>query len=135
MTVMNIRLARPEDALRIWEMIAPAIRAGETLAMPREMPEAEALAYWMGPDRETFVAEEEGRLLGTYYLRANQPGGGSHVANGGYITALEATGRGVAKRMCEDSLERARARILHHAIQFRRQHERPSRSTLAAPRL
>src|SRR5215212_8222648 len=90
--VMIIRLAQPKDTARIWEMIAPAIRAGETLAMPHDMSEADALAYWMGADRETFVAEEEGRLLGTYYLRANQLGGGSHVANGGYITAPEATG-------------------------------------------
>ena len=51
-----------------------------------------------GPDRETFVAEAEGRLLGTYYLRANQRGGGAHVANCGYVTARDATGRGVARR-------------------------------------
>jgi len=98
-------------------MIAPAIRDGETLALPRDMSQEEAIAYWMGTDRETFVAEEDGRLLGTYYLRANQLGGGCHVANGGYITAPEATGLGVARRMCEDSLERARERGFR-AMQF-----------------
>jgi ribosomal protein S18 acetylase RimI-like enzyme len=74
------------------------------------MTQAEAIAYWMGPDRETFVAEEGGRVFGTYYLRANQLGGGAHVANCGYMTAMEATGRGIARMMCTDSLERARAR-------------------------
>jgi len=81
------------------------------------MVEAEALAYWTGPDRETFVAEEGGRLLGTYYIRPNQPGGGDHVANCGYITDAQAVGRGVARRMCEHSLEYARSRGFR-AMQF-----------------
>ncbi len=74
------------------------------------MTQKEAIAYWLGSDRETFVAEEEGRLFGTYYLRANQLGGGAHVANCGYVTSIEATGRGIARMMCTHSLEQARAR-------------------------
>jgi ribosomal protein S18 acetylase RimI-like enzyme len=93
------------------------IRAGETYALPNDMSEADALAYWMGNDRETFVAEEDGVILGTYYLRPNQLGGGSHVANCGYVTAQEATGRGVARRMCEHSLQEARDRGFR-AMQF-----------------
>ncbi len=81
------------------------------------MTQEDALAYWMGADRETFVTEEDGRLLGTYYLRANQDGGGAQVANCGYVTAADATGRGVARRMCEHSLEQARERG-YRAIQF-----------------
>lgn len=68
---MEIRTARPDDAPAIWAILEPIIRAGETYALPRDMTQAEAIAYWMGPGRETFVAEEDGRLFGTYYLRAN----------------------------------------------------------------
>jgi ribosomal protein S18 acetylase RimI-like enzyme len=93
------------------------IRAGETYPLPRDMTQAGAIAYWMGPDRETFVAEEDGRVLGTYYLRANQLGGGAHVANCGYITASDTTGRGIGRRMCEHSLEYARSRGFR-AMQF-----------------
>jgi L-amino acid N-acyltransferase YncA len=107
---MEIRDSRPEDAPAIWAILEPTIRAGETYALPRDMTQTEAIAYWMGPDRETFVAEEEGRLFGTYYLRANYLGGGAHVANCGYVTSAEATGRGIARMMCPHSLERARAR-------------------------
>ncbi len=115
---MQIRPAGKDDQDAVWSIIAPTIRAGETYALPLDMPEAEALAYWMGPDRETFVAEDEGRrILGTYYLRANQPGGGDHVANCGYMTAAAAVGRGVARRMCEHSLEHARLRG-YRAMQF-----------------
>jgi L-amino acid N-acyltransferase YncA len=106
---MEIRAARPEDAPAIWAILEPTIRAGETYALPRDMKETEALAYWMGPGRETFVAEEDGRLFGTYYLRANQLGGGAHVANCGYMTSTEAMGRGIGRMMCAHSLEQARA--------------------------
>jgi ribosomal protein S18 acetylase RimI-like enzyme len=114
---MLIRPARAEDAPAIWAIVGPVIRAGETYALPRDMSETGALAYWLGADRETFVAEEDGRIVGTYYLRANQLGGGDHVANCGYITAGAASGRGVARRMCEHSLAHARTRGFR-AMQF-----------------
>jgi ribosomal protein S18 acetylase RimI-like enzyme len=114
---MEIRAARPDDALAIWAILEPTIRAGETYALPRDMTQTEALAFWMGPGRETFVAEEGGGLFGTYYLRANQLGGGAHVANCGYMTSTEAMGRGIARMMCTHSLEQARARGFR-AMQF-----------------
>ena len=114
---MLIRPAAPADAAAVWRILAPMIRAGETYPLPREMSETEALAYWFQPSHAVFVAEAEGRLLGTYYLRANQTGGGAHVANCGYVTAADATGRGVAQAMCKHSLEEARRRGFR-AMQF-----------------
>ena len=114
---MLIRPAQPEDHEAIWRILEPVIRAGETYPLPRDMSKAEAIAYWTGPDRETFAAEEDGRLLGTYYLHANQLGGGAHVANCGYVTATHATGRGVGRQMCEHSLQYARKRGFR-AMQF-----------------
>jgi ribosomal protein S18 acetylase RimI-like enzyme len=98
------------DSGAIWVVLEPIIRAGETFALPRDLDRDDALAYWMSPEHEVFVAEESGRVLGTYYLRANQKGGGAHVANCGYVTATDATGRGVARAMCAHSLKRARER-------------------------
>ncbi|MDE2410535.1 MAG: GNAT family N-acetyltransferase [Sphingomonadales bacterium] len=114
---MLIRPATPTDAPAIWAILEPVIRAGETYALDRDMSRADALAYWLGADKATFVAEDEGMVLGTYYLRANQAGGGAHVCNCGYMTGAAATGRGVARRMCEHSLEEARARGFR-AMQF-----------------
>ncbi|HEY4047951.1 MAG TPA: hypothetical protein VGM27_13900 [Acidobacteriaceae bacterium] len=85
---MLIRLAKKEDEPAVWSIIEPTIRAGETYALSRDMSKANALSYWMGSDRATFVADDNGHILGTYYLRPNQPGGGSHVANCGYVDAL-----------------------------------------------
>jgi ribosomal protein S18 acetylase RimI-like enzyme len=81
------------------------------------MTEAQALAYWSRSDHETFVAEADGEVVGTYYLRPNQAGGGKHVCNCGYVTSATATGRGVARAMCEHSLEQARRRG-YRAMQF-----------------
>lgn len=114
---MQIRSARIQDAPAIWSIIEPHIRAGETYALDRGMNEADALGYWLGPDKMTFVAEDEGRIVGTYYLRANQAGGGAHVCNCGYMTSDAASGRGVARRMCEHSLALAREQG-YRAMQF-----------------
>ena len=114
---MLIRNAEAGDAQSIAAIIMPTIRDGATYALDPDMSEADALAYWMGPDKETFVAEEDGAILGTYYMRPNQAGGGRHVCNCGYMTSLAATGRGVARRMCEHSLVHARFQG-YRAMQF-----------------
>jgi L-amino acid N-acyltransferase YncA len=114
---MDVRLATRADAPQIWAILEPVIRAGETYTLDRDMSESDALAYWFGADKETFVAVDGGEIVGTYYLRANQAGGGRHVCNCGYMTAASAVGRGVARRMCLHSLDRARARGFR-AMQF-----------------
>ena len=114
---MLIRKAEAGDAEALAAIILPTIREGATYALDPNMSKADALAYWMGPDKETFVAEEDGVILGTYYMRPNQAGGGRHVCNCGYMTSAAATGRGVARRMCEHSLEHARSRG-YRAMQF-----------------
>ncbi len=114
---MIVRAAQAEDAAAIWSIIGPTIRAGETYALPRDMSERDALAYWLGADRETFIAEDDGRIVGTYYIRANQAGGGAHVCNCGYMTAANAAGKGVARAMCAHSLAYARTKGFR-AMQF-----------------
>ena len=91
---LHIRPLRPEDHAALPAILMPVIRAGETYALDPAMGEAAALAYWLAPDKTGFVAERDGRILGLYYLRANQAGGGAHVANAGYMTAQGAGGRG-----------------------------------------
>lgn len=86
------------------------LRAGETYTLPAEMSEEDALAYWQAPAHSVFVAEHEGQIVGTYFLRANQQGGGGHVANCGYVSHLAHRGRGIAREMWPHSLGQARAR-------------------------
>ena len=117
---MCIRNATRRDDDLIWQILEPVLRAGETYTLPPEMSREDALAYWFSPGHEVFVAEvaeKGGLVVGTYYLRANQQGGGAHVANCGYMTAQHATGRGVARAMCVHSLDVARQRGFR-AMQF-----------------
>jgi ribosomal protein S18 acetylase RimI-like enzyme len=114
---MHIRLAAPADFDAIWAILEPVIRAGETYALPRDMRKADALAYWLAPTHETFVAVRGEQILGTYYLRPNQEGGGAHIANCGYVTHPAAGGQGIARQMCEHSLSYAQAQG-YRAMQF-----------------
>ena len=107
---MTIRAATADDADAVWRILEPTIRAAETYPLPADLPRDAALAYWFSSGHEVFVAEEAGAIVGTYYLRANQRGGGAHIANCGYVTAPDARGRGVARAMCRHSLDHARAR-------------------------
>jgi L-amino acid N-acyltransferase YncA len=114
---MQIRKATSGDASAILEIILPVIRGGEAYALDRNMGESDALAYWTGSDKETFVIEEGGIILGTYYIRPNQAGGGRHVCNCGYMTRASAAGRGMARAMCGHSLQYAATRG-YRAMQF-----------------
>ena len=100
-SMIAIREAVEGDAEVIWEILEPVIRAGEAYALPVAMAREDALAFWFTPGKTVFVAEEvreEGSragtrsIVGTYFVCANQRGGGAHVANCGYATAAWALG-------------------------------------------
>lgn len=117
MTQITIRPAAEADIEAVLAIVGPTLAAGETYAMPRDLNAAGIEAYWFSPTHEVFIAEADGSILGTYYLMANQQGGGAHVANCGYMTAPFAQGKGVARAMCEHSMDRARQRGFR-AMQF-----------------
>ena len=107
---MLIRPATRDDDDAIWRILEPTFRAGETYPIPRDIGRDAALAYWHTPGHEVFVAEDGSRIFGTYYMRANNRGGGAHVCNCGYMVAPDVYGRGTARAMCEHSFGRARER-------------------------
>ena len=66
-----------------------------------------------------FLAQgaKDGVALGSYYIRPNQAGGGAHVCNCGFVTALAARGQGVARSMLDHALDQAVAQG-YRAMQF-----------------
>jgi ribosomal protein S18 acetylase RimI-like enzyme len=114
---LAIHPATDSDHDAVWAILEPMIRAGETYPLPRDMSREQALEYWFSPEKETLVWKEDGVALATYFLKANQQGGGGHVANCGYVTSVAAQGRGIARQMCLHSLERAKERGFR-AMQF-----------------
>jgi ribosomal protein S18 acetylase RimI-like enzyme len=114
---VHIRPVTDRDDDALWAVLEPTIRAGETYALPRDMPRSDALAFWRAPGNDVFVADDDGAIVGSYFLRANQRGGGRHVANCGYMTAPSAAGRGIGHALCLHSIEHGRARGFR-AMQF-----------------
>jgi ribosomal protein S18 acetylase RimI-like enzyme len=101
--MLSIRPFRAPDWPEVWAMLHATFAAGETYSFAPDIGEAEARNAWIDLPQATFVAEQDGRILGTYFIKANQPGLGSHVCNCGYVVAVGAQGRGIAARMCEHS--------------------------------
>ncbi|HET7313578.1 MAG TPA: GNAT family N-acetyltransferase [Salinisphaera sp.] len=104
----SIRLAEAADWPAVWAILSPVFAAGLTYAYPRDIGEAAARTIWMDKPAATFVGEAaDGTIAATYYLVANQPGQGAHVANCGYVVAEAARGAGWAGAMCEHSQREA----------------------------
>jgi L-amino acid N-acyltransferase YncA len=114
---MQIRPATNADHDAIWNIFHEIIATGDTYAFDPQMPREEALAYWFRADTHTYIAERNGGVVGTYILRPNQSGPGSHVANAAFMVALDAEGAGVGRRMAEHCLSEAR-RMGFRAMQF-----------------
>lgn len=117
-STMDIRRLRPEDWPQVWPILQATFAAGDTYAFAPDSSEAEIHRAWVEVPLATYVAvAEDGSILGTYFLKPNQPGLGSHVANCGYVVAASASGRGVATALCEHSQAEAVA-LGFRAMQF-----------------
>jgi ribosomal protein S18 acetylase RimI-like enzyme len=109
--MIDIRPHKKQDWVLVWRVIEPVFRAGETYAFSTDISEEKAHQVWIEKPLATFVAvDENSKILGTYYIKPNQPGLGSHVCNCGYIVAGKARGKGIASAMCEHSQAEAVAR-------------------------
>jgi L-amino acid N-acyltransferase YncA len=114
---LKIRSATENDRDAIWEIFHAVVATGDTYAFDPATSREEALSYWFRNDTHTYVAEDSNRVVGTYILRANQPGAGAHVANAAYMVAAEAQGLGIGRAMAENSLDEARL-MGFRAVQF-----------------
>src|SRR5688572_18428021 len=113
----NIRPATEADKPAVWRIIKAVIAGGDTYVFDPSTPEEEMVTYWFSPEKHVYVAEENGEILGTYWLKVNQPGLGDHISNGAYMVSPDAKGQGIGKLMALHSIEEGR-RIGYHAIQF-----------------
>jgi L-amino acid N-acyltransferase YncA len=114
---MNIRIAKKQDQNAVWQIIQNVISTGDTYVFNPDSSEEKMLKYWFSEDKHTYVAEEDGEILGTFYLKANQPDLGSHIVNAGYMVSKNARGKGLGRLMAEFSLVEAK-RLGFHGMQF-----------------
>ena len=114
---MIIREATEADFESIWPIFHEVAAAGDTYAYDPEISKEEAFRQWMVLPHRTCVAVEDDLVLGTYYLKTNHQGPGSHVCNCGYMVSNAARGRGLATAMCEHS-QIAALEMGYKAMQF-----------------
>ena len=112
--MLEIRKSAEGDKPAIGKIIKEVIAGGDTYT---DSSEDETAASWFTADKHTYAAVLDGEVVGTFWLRANQPGRGSHVANAAYMVSPEARGKGIGKQMALWSLDEAR-RLGFTAMQF-----------------
>src|SRR4051794_12961457 len=115
--MLIIRKAIPEDRDEIWNIIHEVISKGDTYTFDPNSSRETMLAYWCGEDKHTYVATDNGVIVGTFIIKDNQPGLGSHIANASYMVSEKVSGKGVGKAMGAFSLEEAK-RLGYLAMQF-----------------
>ena len=102
----------------LWPILRVTFEAGDTYAYAPDSTEADIHRVWIEAPSATYVAvDASGMLLGTYFIKPNQPGLGAHVCNCGYVVAAAAQGQGVATALCEHSQHEA-VRLGFLAMQF-----------------
>jgi len=115
--MISVRKALEFDFDSIWEIFNRVVQRGDTYAYDPATNKDEARSIWMAPHAATYVAETDGVVVGTYNLKPNQPGLGSHVANAGYMVHPDHIGKGIGRGMCEHSMNEAR-KAGYLAMQF-----------------
>ncbi len=114
---MIIQEAKASDFAGIWPIFREIAVAGDTYAYSADISEQEAHHLWMELPAKTFVVEEDGEILGTYYIKTNQAGPGAHVCNCGYMVSDAARGQGLATAMCKHS-QKIAVELGYRAMQF-----------------
>lgn len=105
---MDIRDFDPADWPEVWPLLAEIIAAGETYCWPVDSTEDAARTWWTGKaGGRVFVAEDDGHIVGTAELHPNQAGGGSHVANAGFMVSAESSGRGIGRALATHVIKAA----------------------------
>ena len=106
---IKVRSFEDADWPQLWAVLEPILRAGDTYAVPHDVSESSARQKWPGAPNSVFVAEDSARgvIVGSYYIRPNHDGPGSHVCNCGYSVSPASRGQGIASILCEHSQYRA----------------------------
>lgn len=95
----SARIATDKDEKALWGILEPMVRQGGTYVFSLDKTKESMMDYWMGPDKVTFVAEKDGVIVGTFFLKANQEGLGNHICNAGFVVSRDAEGQGVGRWM------------------------------------
>ena len=115
--MITIRKAREEDKEAVWQILRNINEQGDSFAFSPGTPKEEMLSWWFDPSKHVYVACDGDTIAGSFLIKDNQPGLGSHIANAAYAVSPHARGKGVGKLMGEFSLPEAK-RLGYTAMQY-----------------
>lgn len=114
---MVIREANIKDLDGVWEIFEIVIKTGDTYVFGADTSKEQLKRIWFAPAMKTFIAEENNKITGTYFIKPNQVDLGSHIANCGYMVHPEERGKGIGRLLCDHSIQHAH-QLGYRAIQF-----------------
>jgi L-amino acid N-acyltransferase YncA len=115
--MMTIRPGDTADWPQMWLIFQAVVATGTTYVFAADTTSDDARAYWLGPGIASWVAEDEGRIVGMYKLIANRRDRGSHVANASFMVDPQCHGRRIGETLGRHCLREAR-RAGYLAMQF-----------------
>jgi L-amino acid N-acyltransferase YncA len=115
--IPHIRPATGADHEAVWHIFHAVVAPGDTYTIDPDISRENAFAYWFRDDTRTYVADLDGKIVGTYTLRPNRSGAGAHVSNASFMVNPAAQGQGIGRAMAEHCLDEAR-RLGYRAMQF-----------------
>ena len=125
--MIEIRKATEADKPEVWKIIEAVISDGDSYTFAPDSSREKMFDFWFAEDKETYVAilsepeaianNSTSKIIGTFFIKANQPDLGSHICNAGYMVSAEAKGKGIGRKMAEFSLAEAK-RLGFRAMQF-----------------
>lgn len=104
---LTISTATAENFDDIWAIFHRVVATGDSFIYPPETTKGEAEAIWMHGTM-VYIAKQGDKVVGTYVIRANKIGLGSHVCNAGFMIHPDHRGHGYGKMLCEHALKEAR---------------------------
>jgi ribosomal protein S18 acetylase RimI-like enzyme len=115
--MLEIRKAIEADKEDVWKIIQAVISTGDSYTFAPDSPREKMLEFWFSEEKETYVGIVDNKILGTFFLKANQPDLGAHICNAGYMVSPNAKGKGIGRKLAEFSLPEAK-RLGFKAMQF-----------------
>ncbi|MEO8105782.1 MAG: GNAT family N-acetyltransferase [Actinomycetes bacterium] len=115
---MQIRAAAAADWPALWPLVKGVVDAGDTYAWQPTPSSEQMQKLWLEPPPwQVFVAEVEGRLIGTAKVGPNRPGRGAHVATASFMVSPDHQGLGIGRQLGHFAVDWAH-RTGYLAMQF-----------------
>lgn len=112
-----IRPYHATDFAQLIEILKQVVASGDTYSLSPESDTEELKAFWFAKGNHVYVCVDDNVVMGSFFIRNNQPGLGSHIANAGFVVDHKYGGRGIGRMMGEFAIREGRL-MGFQAMQF-----------------